>query len=406
MSRHARDLALLAALALLLRLPLLLLLHGAPFDMESYARAAACGGPGLYASPALDGRYPYLPLWWLLLRAASALGGACGGDPGLWLRLPAVAGDLAVSVLACIMAGRGAAGEAGGWNRRAGLAAGLAWALNPLAALLSAGHGQFDGLALALLLGAALCLQAPRRQGAAGWAALCFAGAVALKTWPLALLPVFLAGLETARTRWRFALAALGAPLLLLAPWLWTDGAAAVASHLAYSGANALGLSAALKAAFFVAGAPAAWILADRCYRALALALLASAFVCALLGRRRLSLPRSLPFAALTMVLLAPGLSPQYLLWAPALALAVSPALAWRLSLAALPLAALFYALFMPGVLAGAAAWAPPQPGTALILGFAAANLAWWCWTALEWRRLAPFGAATGDGPEPKGSAA
>jgi len=82
---------------------------------------------------------------------------------------------------------------------------------------------------------------------------------------------------------------------------------------------------------------------------------------------------------------LAPGLSPQYLAWPVALALAVSPGLGRRLSLASLPLLLGFYALFMPPVLAGAAAWAPPRLGQSATLLWALANLLWWIYMASQW---------------------
>ncbi|HTB23392.1 MAG TPA: hypothetical protein VK914_11890 [bacterium] len=392
MKTRTRNLALLVLVALCVRLPVLAFSPGAPYDMESYARVAACNGPGLYASPMLDGRYPYLPLWWLLLKGLALAHWLFGGDPGLWFRLPGLAGDLALCILACLLAGRrwrGTHAVDSAAHEQAGLIAGLSWALNPLAVLASAAHGQFDSLALALLLGAAWLLEYSRNPRGDGLAALCLGAAVALKTWPVAFLPLYLAMFPSVRARLRFAAWVLVPPLLLLLPWLFMDGPQAVAAHLCYSGANGLGLSNALKACFFAAGAPPElWRQADFWFRAAALALLGLAFAWALLRRGGLRLLDGLPWAALTLILLAPGLSPQYLIWAPALALALSPALVWRLSLAALPLALAFYALFMPSVLAASMAWSPPSPSPALILAWGAANLAWWAWTLREWGGL------------------
>ena len=399
MTLRVRHLALLALAALLVRLPVLAVSPGASFDLESYARAAACGGPGLYSSPALAGRYPYLPLWWMILKALAALQRVFGGDVSVWFRLPGVAADLAVCSLAYLMARRrrAAVGSDEGQSARAGIAAGLAWALNPLAVLISAGHGQFDSLALALLLGAAWLLEYSADGRSETWAALCLAAAVALKTWPLVFLPLCLGALSGPRERIRFTALALLPPLALLSPWLAWDGVRAVAGRLAYSGVNALGITGVLHACFYAAGAGVPWRQSEPWIRALALILLGSALAWALMRARGLRLLEGLPWVALILVLLAPGLSPQYLIWAPALALAFSPALAWRLSLAALPLALGFYALFMPEVLAGRAAWAPPEQTHALILAWGAANLVWWLWTAGEWRRLS-FGRPRGSG--------
>jgi len=220
------------------------------------------------------------------------------------------------------------------------------------------------------------------------WAAACLALAVALKTWPLAFLPLFLGVFPGVRERRRFLVGVLLPPILLLLPWLLLDSPGAVFQHLSYSGANALGFSGVLKAVFFVMAPADVWRRFDAWFRIFAVLFLGLAFSWALLRSRRLRLLEALPWAALTLVLMAPGLSPQYLIWAPALALAVSSRLAWRLSLVALPLALLFYVLFMPQVLAGPAAWAAPQPTHALIMIWGTVNLAWCLWTFFEWKNL------------------
>ena len=396
MSPRARHLWLLALAALALRAPLLLLSPGAEYDITSYAHAAGIGGPGLYSAAETAGRYPYLPLWWLLLKGLKALAELLGGNFGLWSRLPGVAGDVAVSALLYLLVERRSrssaalsAGPDAPRSASAGLIAGLGWALNPVAALISASHGQFDSLALALLLGAAWQLEYADDPRAELWAALCLAAAVALKTWPLAFLPLYLSVFPSGRERLRFVALVLLPPLLLLAPWLLMDGPLNVVSRIGYSGATALGFSGALRAAFFAVDAPVAlYRQADDLWRSLSLGLLAAAFVWGLLQPRRLRLLDGLAWVALTLLLLAPGFSPQYLGWPIALALLRPGGPAWRLTFAGLPLLVAFYALFMPPVLAGAAAWAPPHVPPMFYLLWAAANLGWCFFAAVEWARL------------------
>lgn len=395
MSLRARHLALLALCALALRAPLLLLSPGAPFDMESYARAAGVNGPGLYSLAGLDGRYPYLPLWWLLLRGLGWLQGAFGGEAGLWQRLPGVFGDVAISLLlyqlverrqrsgATLSPGKGGLGSA-----QAGLLAGLSWALNPLAILISAGHGQFDSLALALLLLAAWLLEYEEGPDAELKAALALAAAWALKTWPLAFLPLYLGAFPSLRERLRFSAWVVLPPLLLLLPWLFLDSPEAVVQRLSYSGSTAMGLSGALRAGFFAVAAPVElYRQADLGWRALSLGLLALGFLWSLWRARRLHLLDGLAFVAMTLLLAAPGLAPQYLIWPAALALLQRPSLGWRLTLWCLPLALIFYALWMPVVLAGAAAWSPPELKPWAVLLWGGVNLLWWAGMALEWDR-------------------
>lgn len=395
MSPRARHLWLLALAALALRAPLLLLSPGAEYDITSYAHAAGINGPGLYSAAETAGRYPYLPLWWLILKGLKVLADTFGNF-GLWSRLPGVAGDLAISALLYLLVERRSrssaalsAGPDAPRSAKAGLIAGLGWALNPVAAIISAAHGQFDSLALALLLGAAWQLEYADDPRAELWAGLCLALAVALKTWPLAFLPFYLAVFPSARERVRFAGIVLLPPLLLLLPWLLMDGPLNVLARISYSGATALGFSGALRASFFAVEAPVAlYRQVDDAWRSLALGGLAAAFAWGLLQSRRLRLLDGLAWGALTLLLLAPGLSPQYLGWPIAFALLRPGGPAWRLTLASLPLLVAFYALFMPPVLAGAAAWAPPRVPPLYYLLWAAANLAWCFFVAVEWVHL------------------
>lgn len=398
MKERRRHWTWLILATLALRVPLLWLSPGAPFDMDSYARAAACPGPGLYSSVGLAGHYPYLPLWWLLLKALAWLQGWLGGGFTVWARLPGVVGDGAVALWIYALVERRSRGSAAlaagadlGRGGRAGLMAGLGWALNPVAALLSAAHGQFDSLPLALLLGAAWGLEYAADARAEAWSAVALGAAIAFKTWPLALLPFYLGAFSGRRERVRFALWVLLPPLLLALPWAALDGFDALGQRLAYTGATALGLSGALRAAFFAATAPVElYQNVDDLWRALAVGGLALAFGAALWRCRRWRLLESLPWAALFLLLLAPGLSPQSMGWPIALALAVSPALAWRLTWLALPLLVGFYGLFMPAVLAGPWAWEAPRLGPLATLGWALLNLVWWVCCLLQWNRLTP----------------
>ena len=89
-AKASRDqaLLLLLCLALLARLPIWLGSYGAAFDLESYRRVAEALSQGrpLYGDPALDGRYPYLPAWALVLCGLRFFSTLSGLAPELLLR--------------------------------------------------------------------------------------------------------------------------------------------------------------------------------------------------------------------------------------------------------------------------------------------------------------------------------
>lgn len=387
MTLRARHWSLLALATLALRGPWLLS-PGSPLAMGGLIRLAGLDGGALYASAA--GAIPSgaLPLTWILARGLGALQAWLGGNLGVWLRLPGVAGDLALSLLLYLVVERrsrsSAALAASGdvWrSARAGLMAGLGWALNPLAALLSVGHASWDSLALALLLLAAWCLEYGDDPRSELWAAWCLAAAAALNLWALAFLPLYLGAFPARRERLRFAVWLL-LPLLLLAlPWCWQDGGGALAAGLACAAPMDLGLGAAWHSAFAAAGAPPEFYgLATALGLGLGWGLLALAWLLALWRCRRLRLAEGLPWAALVLLALLPGLPVTALAWPPALALAVSPRLAWRLGLGGLALLLGHDAFFDPQALVGAAAWAPPGSQTAWLLLWSLVNLgAWLC---------------------------
>src|SRR5688572_7892463 len=91
----------LAALWLALRAPIWLSAPGAEFDMDSYARVAAQLGQGrpLYGDEALAGRYPYFPAWGLLAWGLDAAARLFGAKPAYFFKLPAILGDLGLTLL-------------------------------------------------------------------------------------------------------------------------------------------------------------------------------------------------------------------------------------------------------------------------------------------------------------------
>ena len=131
-------------------------------------------------------RYPYPPVWiWIiaLVRLASI---ALGIPFNQIAKAPATIGDYAIAVLLLLFAVRRV-----GWSLSALVPMAL-FALNPLAVLISAGHGQFDSLLIAFLL-LAIYLRGTRQDRRIIWGALAFGVAIALKGYPVLALPTFVA---------------------------------------------------------------------------------------------------------------------------------------------------------------------------------------------------------------------
>lgn len=223
------------AVALLARLPLLLFSYGASFDLESYGLVARhlLSGGSLYGDAALAGRYPYPPLPALMFTALFALGQAAGLPEHVVFKLPALLGDICLVLLAGRLAARLGRTE---WR------VALACALNPVIILISAGHGQFDSLVLAFVLAAVYLLEFSSQPWAERAAGLSLGLAVALKGWPLFLLPFFVGRLPDVRERIKFSLAAVAPLALVCLPWLPFQGGAMLRTVLGYHGARALSL--------------------------------------------------------------------------------------------------------------------------------------------------------------------
>jgi|GEM_PF-1472043 hypothetical protein len=394
MSRERREsLLLLAGLllaALAARLPLLLAGPGVAFDMESYrlvAKEMMAGAP-LYSDPVLKVRYPYLPPWALVTTAMAWLAQATGLPDSFCLRLPALLGDLGlVALLFRILRGRedGQGLTLPALERRSTWAA-LAYAASPLAVIISAGHGQFDSLPLLCVLLAVSSMQKGGQRGAALW----LGAAIALKTWPLALLPAFLKPLPGAKPRARFALWALLLPLAVSLPWLLASPGDMAARVLGYAGVRCIGLNEAVHALCYLLRWPA-WVMRAAhagLSGALAVGWLALSLLY-LFTPWELALEEALALAVLLLYVLSPSLSTQYLLWLLPLALLLPGSLASRHQLYCLPLLLLFYTMFMPEAFLNARYQGQMAPSAWFLLPWIALNLALWGFFAFEaWRLL------------------
>jgi uncharacterized membrane protein len=287
----------------------------------------------------------------------------------LAVKAPVVLADV---VLAGLLAQWSAAGGA------PSRAAGWAYALHPVAVLIVGFHGQFDSVALLALVYALHALERRRLDASA----LALAAAIAVKPFPVLVLPFALVFVPGSGARVRYAALATLPVALLLVPFAWADMDALRRELLAYGGIADFGWIGAWRAVQALVGGHVARSESVHWPTAVAISKLAclgaGAGLWAAVATRRL---RWSPEQSALGVLLAfeafyGALSAQYLLWPVPLAVLLRER--WAAVHAVVATAALvgFYVLLAPGVL---------TPVESPLLGAAAAAWLWATGTALVW---------------------
>ena len=295
-------------------------------DVYTYwarARVAVAHGGNPYVQP--PSRYPgdpalermgaawrdrptgYGPAFTLISEGHAALAGESPGRAALLYRISGAAAMLVLTGLAALLAAR-----------QAFAAAFVGW--NPVLALHFAGGGHNDAWVMALVL-AALALAARGRPRASGAA---WAGAIALKWFPVALLPLVV--LEARRHKRPLGAAGFGiAAAVLATAATWRYGGEWLRSFGSFSGQ--LGRTTSL--------APASWVTAAGVPEAVAIATLGALFAAvyawllreAWRGRARLGV------CAAAMLLSTSWLVPWYAVWVVPLAAVEEDRLARGLAL-------------------------------------------------------------------------
>jgi Gpi18-like mannosyltransferase len=173
-----RPLALVLLVAAVVRLGPILVADRVTADVLRYKKLAThvldvSWNP--YEAPRL---YPYPPVWVAVEAAAEWLARRTAFRFAVLVKLPVLLADLGlVALLARMGAGRGL-----------GLWPAWLYALHPVSILVTGFHGQFDAAALLCVLLAVHGFEAGRHDRAA----LALAGGIALKSFPVLLLPFFL----------------------------------------------------------------------------------------------------------------------------------------------------------------------------------------------------------------------
>ena len=211
------------AAALVVRLGAILASDRVVADVLRYRRVAAhvldvSWNPYLAAH-----LYPYPPVWVWVEAGCEWLARHTGLSFAVLVKLPVVAAEIAiVALLARWGAERGGAARWAPWI----------YALHPLAVLVSGFHGQFDSLALLMVL---LAVRASER-GRHDAAALALAAAIALKSFPVLAVPVLLLRVTGPAARARFVALATLPVAALLVPYLAHDAGAVARELFGYGG--------------------------------------------------------------------------------------------------------------------------------------------------------------------------
>jgi hypothetical protein len=339
----------------------------------------------LHGDNLYEGEFPYTPLPQFIPAIAIWLSEATGWSFDFAFKLPLILCDAGALVLlfASLRFSGVALGRTALWC--------LAWALNPVAILISAFHGNISSMVPFLVLASFVAAQVSERSAHRGAlltiSALALGLAVALRAFPVFLVPVFLLlYVRTIREAVVFAgLAALPAALNC-APYLLYVRHTFLRSVLSYSGLTDFGWLSVLRVVAYMHGGsrlgPFDEDLLQRSKElflvGVTMALLALPFF------RRSLLGRALMLPPLLFSGLYGAVSAQYLVWVLPLALAMRDRLALAYTLVATTAMISFYVIYHPGIIFGVF---PPLllETPPVLLAYAGSNVAltalslYWC---------------------------
>jgi hypothetical protein len=361
--------AAVAAAALVVRAVAALLSDRVVADVLRYRKVAAhvldvSWNP--YLAPRL---YPYPAAWVWVEAGAEWLARHTGVSFALAVKTPVILAD---ALLAGLLVG---------WARERDPntpQSAWAYALHPVAILVVGFHGQFDSVALLALAFALRALD--RRQ--LDRSALALAAAIALKSFPVLVLPFVLLFVRGGRARLRYALLAAGPVALLLLPFALADRGALTRELFAYAGVPDFGWIGAVRAmrgvwrGHVARAFDAQWQPLLAASKVIFLAVAGVLWTAVARGSIRWRVEASALGVLLAFQVFYGALSAQYLLWPVPFAVLLGERL--LLPHAAVATLALvgFYVLLAPGVL---------TPADMPLLSPAVAERLWMAGTAALW---------------------
>jgi len=319
-----------------------------------------------YLAPRL---YPYPAVWVWVEAGAEWLARHAGFSFALAVKAPVVLADAVLAGLLVLWARE----RDPNMSRSA-----WAYALHPVAILVVGFHGQFDSVALLALA----CALRERERRHLDRSALALAAGIALKSFPVLVLPFVLLFLPGARARLRYALLAAGPVALLLLPFALADRAALTRELFAYGGVPDFGWIGALRAmrgatlGHLARAADAQWAPLLTVSKAAFLAVTAILWLAVARGWIRWRAEASALGVLLAFQAFYGALSAQYLLWPVPFAVLLGERFLFPHAAGATVALVGFYVLLAPGVL---------TPADMPLLSPALAERLWLAGTAALW---------------------
>jgi len=277
-------------------------------DIYNYRRVAEIihqfGIFGLYTHT--PGIYPYPPVWVGFEVAALWLHQQNILPFSLAIRLPIIIAD--VGIVAIIWKYVHTLSH----NSRRALLAATLYALNPVSIIISCWHGQFDALPV---FGAALAILLAEHHWRRAAGALSIG--IALKSFPVLLLPVFARLQRPLSQQIRFSLYVILPVLLLLLPFLIFDAAAVIRELFGYRGHALLGVMVPVRTMYVPLTGErfpvdtTLQVISLSAYGFLGL----YGWAVWYMSRVRITLPMQATIIFLLFYVVYAGISPQYLLW-------------------------------------------------------------------------------------------
>lgn len=294
--------------------------------------------------------FPYTPVSMFYPALCLELSGILGIPFHILIKLFAILSDVGI-VLALYAMGVKL------FPRRTAISCAVLYALNPVSILISSFHGNIMPLVVLLMLMAYLLFRVDRDKNLVV-SALLLSLAVGWRTFPILLLPFFLASLDQTAQKIRFTACVVAPVALSMIPFLWVDARPMLHEVLGYSGwgihhgpfgvVRGLHLLSIGRVTW---ENPSEWTPWMSFSKLVFLAL----YGLAVFFSKRMGLLNGTLVTLFLFDFVYSGVASQYLIWTvPFLLLTRSRAMFWCYELAATYALVVFYWIFFPDILFGA----------------------------------------------------